>query len=59
MPDHILDYYLYAFSHLNTGGGRTKESAPHKPVLLLSVIQAYESRVLTSNQISISPELTS
>ncbi|HEV7351254.1 HNH endonuclease [Telluribacter sp.] len=58
MPDHILDYFQYTFSHLNTGGGRTKEMAPHKPILLLSVIQAYENKILTSNQIPISPELT-
>lgn len=59
MPDNVLDYYSYAFSHLNTGGGKLKDKAPHKPILLLTVIQAYETNLLTTNQIPISPELTS
>lgn len=58
MPDTILDFYIHAFSHLNVGGGRISEKAPHKPVLLLTVIQAYEINLLTTNQIPISPELT-
>ena len=58
MNANILDYYIYAFSNLNMGGGKIKEKAPHKPILLLSIIQAYESKLLTTNQIPISPELT-
>lgn len=58
MPGKILDYYIYAFSNLNLGGGKLKEKAPHKPILLLTVIQAYENKLLTTNQIAISPELT-
>ena len=57
MSEKILDYYLYAFSNLNLGGGKLKEKAPHKPILLLTVIQAYENKLLTTNQIAISPEL--
>jgi putative restriction endonuclease len=41
------------------GGGRLTEKAPHKPVLLLTVLQAYEIGLLTTNQIPITPELTS
>lgn len=59
MSDKVLDYYVYAFSNLNTGGGKIKDKAPHKPILLLTVIQAYENKLLTTNQIPISPELTS
>lgn len=59
MPENILEYYVYAFSNLNVGGGKIKEKAPHKPILLLTVIQAYEIKLLTTNQIFISPELTS
>ncbi|SOD88944.1 HNH endonuclease [Spirosoma fluviale] len=59
MPDKILDYYIYAFTNLNTGGGKIKESAPHKPLILLSVIQGYGSNLLTDNTIPITPELTS
>lgn len=58
MSDKILDYYIYAFSNLNTGGGRIKETAPHKPILLLTIIQAFENKLLITNQIHISPELT-
>ncbi len=58
MFDKILDYYIYAFSNLNMGGGKITEKAPHKPILLLSIIQAYENKLLTTNQIPISPELT-
>lgn len=58
MPGKILDYYIYAFSKLNLGGGKLKEKAPHKPILLLTIIQAYENKLLTTNQIAISPELT-
>ena len=35
-----------------------KAKAPHKPILLLSIIQGYEFNLLTTNQIQISPELT-
>ncbi|AQG80513.1 HNH endonuclease [Spirosoma montaniterrae] len=59
MSENILDYYVYAFSNLNRGGGKVEEKAPHKPILLLTVIQAYETKLLTTNQIPISPELTS
>jgi putative restriction endonuclease len=58
MPENILDYFIFAFSNLNMGGGKIQEKAPHKPILLLTVIQAYENRLLTTNQIPISPELT-
>ena len=58
MPDEIIDYFIFAFSNLNLGGGKVKEKAPHKPILLLSVIQGFESNLLTTNQIPISPELT-
>ena len=58
MPEKILDYFTHAFSNLNLGGGKLKEKAPHKPILLLTVIQAYENKLLTANQIAISPELT-
>ncbi|MEZ0543171.1 HNH endonuclease [Fibrella arboris] len=58
MSQSILEYYLYAFSHLNVGVGKVDGKAPHKPILLLTVIQAYETGLLTDNQIPITPELT-
>lgn len=59
MPENILNFYIHIFSNLNTGGGKIKESAPHKPLILLSVIQAFEYGLLTDNRIAITPELTS
>jgi len=59
MPDNSLQSFIHAFSNLNTGGGKIKESAPHKPLILLSVIQAFESGLLTDSRIPITPELTS
>ncbi len=58
MTENVLDYFNYAFSNLNTGGGKIKDAAPHKPILLLTIVQAYEHKILTTNQIPISPELT-
>lgn len=59
MPDNNLETFIELFSDLNTGGGKIKDIAPHKPILLLTVIQAYEQKLLTINQIPITPELTS
>lgn len=59
MTEKTLPYFVHAFTNLNTGGGRIKEAAPHKPLVLLSVIQAYESELLTDNRVVISPELIS
>lgn len=50
-----LPYYIYCFKHLkrdSKNGG-----APHKPILLLSIIDLFESGVLSNNQIYILPEL--
>jgi len=33
--------------------------APHKPILLLSIIDCIENKLITSNKIYISPELVS
>jgi len=58
MPNtaHILDYFVYAFSHLrrdSKNGG-----APHKPILLLSIVHEYELGRILDNKIFITPELT-
>ncbi|WP_254448591.1 HNH endonuclease [Spirosoma rhododendri] len=55
----MLPFFIHAFTNLNTGGGRIKEAAPHKPIVLLSVIQAFDSGLLTDNRVAISPELIS
>jgi putative restriction endonuclease len=57
VQDSILDYYIFAFKHLNVNRHRARGNAPHKPVLLLSVVQAYQEGLITDNQIEVTPEL--
>ena len=50
-----LSYYIHCFTHLKRdmkNGG-----APHKPILLLSVISLFEKGIYTNNQIFILPEI--
>lgn len=50
-----LSYYIHCFTHLkrdSKNGG-----APHKPVLLLSVLQMFEQGVFCDNRIYVIPEL--
>ncbi|GHV28640.1 hypothetical protein FACS1894176_11250 [Bacteroidia bacterium] len=50
-----LEYYVHCFTHLKRdmkNGG-----APHKPILLLSVIRLFENGLFTNNQIFVLPEL--
>jgi len=52
-----LPYYVHCFTHLkrdNKNGG-----APHKPILLLSLIGLFRKGIYFSNEIPISPELVS
>lgn len=55
-PGKILDYYRYAFAHLKRD--KSKGEAPHKPILLLSVLHEYAAGRLNGRQIAITPELT-
>lgn len=59
MVVETLARYIYAFSHLRVDRSKTRTLgvAPHKPVLLLSVIQAFEQQLLTDSHIPIIPEL--
>ncbi|MDJ1471882.1 HNH endonuclease [Cytophagaceae bacterium NT2B1] len=59
MPVKNLSYYIQAFSKLNVNRNKKMTSgvAPHKPVLLLSVIQAFEKGLIGSTHIPITPEL--
>lgn len=51
-----LQSYLAKFQKLKRG--TTKYGpAPHKPVLLISLLQSFKSKQITSNQIFITPEL--
>lgn len=59
----MIDKYIYAFSNLHTDKGerrysfQTKYRAPHKPLLLLSVLDLIEEGTIKTNFIELSPEL--
>ncbi len=50
-----LDYYYRKFSKLRVD--RARGIAPHKPILLLSIIDLIEHKVLRHNRIFLEPEL--
>ncbi|BCG65741.1 MAG: putative restriction endonuclease [Methyloprofundus sp.] len=56
-PTHDIHYYIHCFKKLRRD--RKKGGAPHKPILLLSLIQLIESGHINSNRIYLSPELVS
>ncbi len=51
-----LTTYLQAFKKLKRGTTKYGK-APHKPVLLLSVLQGFQNKLITQNRITITPEL--
>lgn len=55
MPSKTLSYYCQKFSRLRVD--RSQGIAPHKPILLLSVIDLIEQGLLRENRIFLSPEL--
>ena len=52
-----LQKYLFAFKKLRVD--RAHGIAPHKPILLLSILQSYHIRLFNDNKIYITPELVS
>ena len=56
--EHNLLYYDYRFSHLKTAKMRG-QVAPHKPLLLLAVMELVEAGKIDSPQIMLSDELVS
>lgn len=56
MPETVLDYFIYAFSHLHRD--TKKGGAPHQPILLLSLLHEYESGRIQTNRVYITPKLT-
>jgi putative restriction endonuclease len=52
-----LAYYCNKFSSLKVSRTRANGIAPHKPILLLSVIELIEQGEIRHNQIPLSPEL--
>ncbi|MGB3491947.1 MAG: HNH endonuclease [Elainellaceae cyanobacterium] len=54
-----LTYYAKKFAKLNVNRHRERGAAPHKPVLLISVIELIEQGKIRLNQVPLSPELIS
>lgn len=50
-----LPYYIHCFTHLKRDA--KNGGAPHKPILLLSIIRLFEKGIFINNQIHILPEL--
>ena len=53
----VLDYYEYKITHLRVD--RSKGVAPHKPILLLAIIELIEYGKLSENKIYPTPLITS
>src|SRR5690554_44863 len=52
-----LSKYLFQLKKLRRDRNKKRGDAPHKPVLLLAIIEGIENGDIISNQIAISPEL--
>jgi putative restriction endonuclease len=50
-----LPYYIHCFTHLKRDSKNS--GAPHKPILLLSIIDLFEKEILSDNHIYILLEL--
>ena len=55
--NELLSSYLKSFKKLNRGFNKGLGRAPHKPILLISIIQLIDKGVINSNRIYITPEL--
>lgn len=52
-----LGYYCKKFEKLNTNRHKSRGEAPHKPILLLAVLELIAQGKFTQNQIELSPNL--
>ncbi len=57
MNEKSLSFYLNAFEKLRRDEKSHLGKAPHKPILLLSLIDQFESQHLSGNRVFITPEL--
>jgi putative restriction endonuclease len=57
LEQDVLDHYMYKLSHLRIN--RSKGMAPHKPLLLLAIIELIEYGKLSENKIYPTPVMTS
>ncbi|MGB3774959.1 MAG: HNH endonuclease [Leeuwenhoekiella sp.] len=55
--DDLLLKYLSFFKKLNRGFNPGFGKAPHKPILLLSIVSLAEKGLLTSNKLRVTPEI--
>lgn len=58
MLNKNLDYYLQLFANLRIDRSHGRP-APHKPILLLSIIELIERRIILANEIELTPEIVS
>jgi putative restriction endonuclease len=56
MENKALEFFVKKFSRLKVATYKNSK-APHKPILLLSIIQSFERNELTTNKIYITPDL--
>ncbi|GAB3757254.1 HNH endonuclease [Spirosoma pomorum] len=62
MPNKPLAYYLDAFTSLQQDRASVKKygfGAPHKPILVISLIQAFYKGIITDRTVYLSPQLVS
>lgn len=60
MPYDLLNYYINLFQNLKVDGASLKKNgfaAPHQPILVLSLIQAFECGLVSNEKIYLTPEL--
>ena len=57
MTEELISKYFKEIKSLNRGYNKDLGRAPHKPILLLAVLQLIKKGILTSNRIFISAEL--
>ncbi|MBI5632673.1 MAG: HNH endonuclease [Nitrospirae bacterium] len=58
MPEKNADYYIKKFAQLRIDRSHGRP-APHKPILLLSIIELIERGVILTNEIELTPEIIS
>ena len=57
MSTNTLQRYIKKMQRLQRGEKTAEGPAPHKPVLLLSVIDLFTKKVINENKIAVSPDL--
>ena len=56
-PSKNLEEYLHLFASLNRAPNARLGRAPHKPVLLLTLLEAVDQGLVNGNFVPITPEL--